>query len=87
MIKTGERITGKFDKGVVDDQTITLEELCRRLKEQAYHYSTKKFNKILMLNAEAALRALGNRLAEADAQLAELQNKPLIVGPGGARVN
>ena len=87
MIKTGELVKGKFDKGIVDDKTITLEELCRRLKESAYSVATKKANKVLMLNAEAALRALGNRLADADEKLAELQNKPLIVGPGGSRVN
>lgn len=86
MVKTGERVTGAVN-GVIDENTITLEELCRRLKETANHWSTKKANKLLMLNAEAALRALGNRLSEADAQLAELQNKPLIVGPGGAHVN
>jgi len=87
MVKTGERITGTFDKGQIDEHTITLEELCRRLKESAYAVGTKKANKMLMLNAEAALRTLGNRLAEADEKLAELQNKPLIVGPGGAHVN
>ena len=85
-MKTGERVTGAVN-GVIDDNTITLEELSRRLKDAANHYRTCKANRLLFLNAEAALRALGNRLSEADAEIAELKNKPRIVGPGGARVN
>lgn len=74
-------------KAPIVEKTITLEELCRRMKDAAGHYRTNKANRLLFLNAEAAIRVLGARLEEQDRELAELKNKPLIVGPGGARVN
>ena len=84
---TGDRVTGVGEDGIIDEKTITLEELSRRLKEAAASPYTKKANRLLFLNVEAALRALGLRLEAADAELSELKNKPLIVGPGGSRVN
>lgn len=72
-------------KGV--EYMITLEELIRRMQSAADKMGRHNGNRLLLLNASVALRTLGERVEAQDCELAELKNKPLIVGPGGARVN
>ncbi len=77
-METGEPVVGAKD-GVIDEQTITLEELCRRLNAAAEGMGRGNPNKLLLLNSSAALRTLGQRLEEADKELAELKNTPRII--------
>lgn len=79
-------VKGEFDTGTTE-YTITLEELVNRLQSAANKMGKHNGNRLLLLNAGAALRTLGMRLEAADLELSELKNKPVIVGPGGARVN
>jgi polyhydroxyalkanoate synthesis regulator phasin len=81
---TTEQKNGEIKEG----DTIMLDDLVNRMKTAAYTAGTNKKNKMLLLNAAAALSALGQRLEALSAELADLQNKPRIVGPTGLhRVN
>lgn len=79
-------VKGEFDTGGTE-YTITLEELIRRCQSSADRMKKHDVNKLLLLNVAAALRTLGERVEAQDRELSELKNKPLIVGPGGARAN
>ena len=70
-----------------EEHTISLESLCELLKAAADDKGTKKANRILFLNTIAALRSLGEKVEDQDRELQELKNRPLLVGPGGSRVN
>jgi len=77
---------GEFDIGTTE-YTITLEELVNRLQSAGDKMGRHTPNRLLFFNAAAALRTLGERLEAADRKLAEVENRPAILGPGGARVN
>lgn len=70
---------------IKEGETIMLDELVRRMEAAARIPSTRKANRLLLLNAAAALGALGQRVEEMGAELAELKNQPRIVGPTGLR--
>ena len=75
----------KGEKPIKEGETITLDELVRRMQEAGKQPGTNKRNRLLFFNAAAALMALGLRLEEQDKRLAELTNAPVIVPPGGER--
>ncbi len=82
-----------MNKGEIKEgETIMLDELVRRMRAAGDQPSTKKSNRLLLLNAAAALVALGQELEKAQAKLREMGDKEQtgkrIITPGGLhRVN
>ena len=75
------------EQTIKEGETITLDELVRRMQEHARHPGTKKTSRLLLFNAAAALVALGRRVEELDARVSDLTSAPRLVNRGGQHVN
>jgi hypothetical protein len=90
MLKRNTETGEQYEDGkepINEGVTITLDELVRRMQDASNKMGNKNPNRMLLFNSAAALVALGMRVEEADAKIAELTNRPRIVGHGGQHVN